>query len=149
MIQFEHLCDLAVDVGELLSMGPAPLGERRVVTILGGTFQGPAMRGTVIGGADWQIVRSDGVLELDARYALRDDRGGIVQVISQGYRHGPPEIMARLARGEEPDPTSYYFRSIMKFETGDTDLAWLNRTIAVATAERRARQVNLKAYRLL
>jgi len=149
MIQFEHLCDLAVDVGELLSMGPAPLGERRVVTILGGTFQGPAMRGRVISGADWQIVRSDGVLELDARYALRDDRGGIVQVISQGYRHGPPEIMARLARGEEPDPTSYYFRSIMKFETGDTDLAWLNRTIAVATAERRARQVNLKAYRLL
>ena len=95
MIKFEHLCDLSVDVGELVSMGPAPLGERRVVMIAGGTFEGPAMRGTVVGGADWQIARADGVLELDARYALRDDRGGIVQVISQGFRHAPPEVMAR------------------------------------------------------
>ncbi len=149
MINFEHLCDLFVDVGELVSMGPAPLGERRVVMITGGTFEGPAMRGTVVGGADWQIARADGVVELDARYALRDDRGGIVQVISQGFRHAPPEVMARLARGEEVDPNSYYFRSVMRFETGASDLAWLNRTIAVATAERKARQVNLKAYRLL
>ena len=149
MINFEHLCDLSVDVGDLVSMGAAPLGERRVVMILGGTFEGPLMRGTVIGGADWQIARVDGVLELDARYALRDDRGGIVQVISQGFRHGPPEVMASLARGDDIDPAAYYFRSVMRFETGDRELAWLNRTIAVATAERKARQVNLKAYRLL
>lgn len=149
MIKFEHLCDLSVDVGDLLTMGPAPLGERRVVMIAGGTFEGPSMRGTVVGGADWQIARADGVLELDARYALRDDRGGIVQVISQGYRHGPPEVMASLARGEDVDPESYFFRSVMRFETGDPELAWLNRAIAVATAERKARQVNLQAYRLL
>jgi hypothetical protein len=107
------------------------------------------MRGELIGGADWQILRSDGVLELDARYAIKEQGGGVVQVLSQGLRHGPPEVMARLARGEEVDPESYFFRTVMRFETGAGELAWLNKTIAVATAERKARRVELRAWRLL
>jgi hypothetical protein len=149
MLNFEFLFELAADVGEVSSLGPCPLGERRVVFIDGGHFEGPAMRGTIIGGADWQILRSDGALELDARYALRERRGGLVQVLSQGYRHGPPEVMTRLARGEEVDPASYFFRTTMRFETGASELAWLNLTIAVATAERRARRVDIRAFRLL
>lgn len=141
---------LAVDVGDVVSMGAAPLGERRVVGILGGTFEGPGMRGEVQpGGADWQIARTDGVLELDARYALAEQAGGLIQVVSQGYRHGPSEVLAALARGHDVDPTKYFFRTIMRFETGAPYLEWLNKTIAVATAERRARQVLLSAYRLL
>ena len=73
----------------------------------------------------------------------------MIEVRSQGYRHGPLEVLARLARGEEVDPASYYFRTIMRFETGDENIAWLNRTIAIATAERKARRVDLKAWRLL
>jgi len=150
VIQFEFLCNLNVDVGELVSMGPAPLGERRVVAILGGNFEGPVLRGEVLpGGADWQIARSDGALELDARYALKDASGGLVRVVSQGYRHGPPEVLAALARGEDVDPADYFFRSVMRFETGAPRLAWLNKTIAIATAQRKARQVLLQAYRLL
>ncbi len=149
MLEFEFLFELSAEVGELISLGPCPLGERRVVYIDGGRFEGPAMRGTIIGGADWQILRSDGALELDARYAIRDERGGVVQVLSQGYRHGPAEVMARLARGEDVDPASYFFRTTMRFETGASELAWLNRTIAVATAERRARRVDMRAWRLL
>jgi len=150
MLQFEYLCAIKADLGELKSMGPAPLGERRVVDILGGTFEGPLMRGEVLGGgADWQIARSDGALELDARYALREERGGLVQVISQGMRHGPPEVMARLARGEEVDPADYFFRTVMRFETGAAELAWLNKVIAVASAERKARRAELTAWRLL
>jgi Protein of unknown function (DUF3237) len=149
MLQFEFLFTLGADVGELISLGPCPLGERRVVYITSGSFEGPQLRGELIGGADWQILRSDGALELDARYAIREQGGGVVQVLSQGLRHGPPEVMARLARGEDVDPASYYFRTIMRFETGAGDLAWLNRTIAVATAERKARRVEIKAWRLL
>ncbi len=149
MLQSEFLFTLSADVGELVSLGHGPLGERRVVYINNGTFEGPAMRGVVIGGADWQILRSDGALELDARYAIREQGGGVVQVISQGMRHGPPDVMARLARGEDVDPASYFFRSSMRFETGAADLAWLNKTMAVATAERKARQVNMRAWRLL
>lgn len=148
--RFEPLMSLAVDVGDVVSMGPAPLGERRVVPIVGGTFEGPRLRGTVApGGADWQIARKDGVLDLDARYVLREERGGLVRVVSQGYRHAAPEILAALARGEAVDPATYFFRTVMRFETGADDLAWLNKTIAIATAERKARQVLLTAYALL
>jgi hypothetical protein len=148
--RFDFLARLAVDVGELVSMGPAPLGERRVVSILGGTFEGPRIRGSVLpGGADWQIARSDGVLDLDAQYTLEEHGGGLVRVVSQGYRHGPRDVLAQLARGEDVDPAQYFFRTIMRFETGAPYLEWLNRTIAVATAERKARRVVLDAYRLL
>ena len=148
--RLEFLMNLAVDVGELVSMGDAPLGVRRVVGILGGTFEGPRLRGEVLaGGADWQIARKDGVLELDARYALKEQRGGLVRVTSQGYRHGPPEVLAALARGDEVDPAKYFFRTVMRFETGAPGLEWLNRTIALASAERKARQVLLNAFRVL
>jgi Protein of unknown function (DUF3237) len=141
---------LAVDVGDVVTMGPGPLGERRVVGILGGTFEGSGMRGEVLpGGADWQIARQDGVLDLDARYALKEQAGGIIRVVSQGYRHGPAEVLAALARGEAVDPATYFFRTIMRFETGAPYLESLNKTIAVATAERKARQVLLSAYKLL
>jgi hypothetical protein len=146
MIESELLCKLSVEVGEVISMGPGPVGERRRVDILGGTFEGPRMRGQVMPGADWQLLRQDGVLDLDARYALRADGGGLVHVLSQGLRHGPPEVMARLARGEDVDPSSYVFRSVMRFETGEPALAFLNKTIAVAVAQRKARRVELTAW---
>ena len=148
--RFDFLMSLAVDVGELTSMGEGPLGERRVVGILGGTFEGPELRGEVLpGGADWQIARKDGVLDLDARYALKEQRGALVRVTSQGYRHGSSEVLAALARGEDVDPAKYFFRTVLRFETGAPYLDWLNKTIAVATAERKARRVLLSAYRLL
>ena len=148
--KLDWLMNLAVEVGELTSMGEGPLGERRVVPILGGTFEGTDLRGELLaGGADWQILRKDGVLDLDARYALKDAGGGLIRVTSQGYRHGPPEVLAALARGEHVAPENYFFRTVMRFETGAPGLEWLNKTLALATAERKARQVLLSAYRVL
>lgn len=148
--QFEFLMGIAADVGELMSMGGGPLGERRVVAITGGTFEGPALKGSIVpGGADWQIARADGVLDIDARYALRTEAGALIRVVSQGYRHGAPEVLAALGRGEAVPAGSYYFRTVMRFETGGAGLDWLNRTIAVASAQRKARQVLLEAWRLL
>ena len=148
--QFEFLMKISADVGELQTMGGGPLGERRVVAITGGSFEGPRLRGEIVpGGADWQIVRADGVLDIDARYAMRTAAGALIRVVSQGYRHGPPEVLAALGRGEEVPADRYFFRTVMRFETGDAELLWLNRTIAVASAQRRARQVLLEAWRLL
>jgi hypothetical protein len=147
--RFEFMMTLTADVGELISMGEGPLGERRVVSILGGTYEGPGLRGEVLPGADWQIARKDGVIDIDARYALRDHGGGMVRVLSQGYRHAAPEVLAALARGEDVDPSTYFFRAIMRFDTGAPYLEWLNRTIAIAVGERKARQVILSVYRLL
>ena len=147
--KLEFLFTLTAEVGEITSLGHGPIGERRVIQITGGHFEGPQLRGDVMPGADWQIVRADGAIDLDARYAIREDRGGIVRVISQGMRHGPPDVLAQLARGEEVAADRYFFRTIMRFETGAAELAFLNKTIAVATAARRARQVELQAWRLL
>ena len=147
--QLEFLMAISAEVGDLVDMGPGPFGERRVVYITGGTFAGPLLRGDVMAGADWQIARRDGALELDARYALKEARGGLVQVISLGMRHGPPDVLARLARSEEVDPASYFFRTFMRFETGAAELAFLNTTMALATAQRHARRVELRCFRVL
>ena len=147
---FEFLMRLEADVGEPSSMGVGPLGERRIVPINGGSFAGPRIRGDILpGGNDWQIVRADGVIELDARYALREQRGGSIRVVSQGYRHGAPEVLAAIARGEDVEPARYYFRTAMRFETGAPGLAWLNGMLAVACAERKARRVLIDAYLIL
>ncbi|MDH4093752.1 MAG: DUF3237 domain-containing protein [Betaproteobacteria bacterium] len=147
--QFEFLMRIAADVGEVVTMGGGPLGERRVVSIDGGTFEGPQLAGRIEpGGADWQIVRADGVLDIDARYVLRTAAGAAIRVVSQGYRYGPPEVLASLASGEAVAPERYFFRTVMRFETGAPDLLWLNRSIAVASAERKARQVLLESWRL-
>jgi hypothetical protein len=148
--QFEFLMRIAADVGEIQTMGGGPLGERRVVAITGGRFEGPRLQGEIVpGGADWQIVRADGALDIDARYAMRTTSGAMIRVVSQGYRHGPPEVLAALGRGEDVPADRYFFRTVMRFETGAAGLDWLNRTIAVAGAERKARQVLLEAWRLL
>ena len=148
--QFEFLMRIAADVGEVQTMGGGPLGERRVVAITGGRFEGPKLQGEIVpGGADWQIVRADGCLDIDARYAMRTGTGAMIRVVSQGYRHGSPEVLAALGRGEDVPAGRYFFRTVMRFETGAKELDWLNRTIAVATAERKARQVLLEAWRLL
>ena len=150
MLRFEFLMNLAAEVGDLVTLGTGPLGERRMVSILGGTFEGAGIRGEILpGGADWQIARRDGVLDLDARYVLREQAGGLVRVVSQGYRHGSSDVLAALARGEDVDPSLYFFRTTMRFETGAPDLEWLNRTIAVATAKRESRRVLITAYKLL
>src|SRR5262245_36591867 len=78
------------------------------VDILGGRVEGPRLKGRILPGADWQIVRPDGVTDLEARYAIETDRGTRVLVRSDGLRHGPPEVIAALARGEAVEPSRYY-----------------------------------------
>ena len=145
----EFLFTLTAEVGDIVTMGAG--AARRAPRGADHRRHASKVRrcAALIGGADWQIVRDDGAIELDARYAIKEARGGIVQVVSQGMRHGPPEVLARLGRGEDVAPGEYFFRTIMRFETGASELAFLNKTIAVATAERKARRVELQAWRLL
>jgi hypothetical protein len=144
------LFDLRVDLAEPLDLGHTPVGHRRVINIVGGEFSGERLSGTVLpGGADWQILRPDGVAVLDARYTLRARDGALVQVTSQGFRHGPPEVMARLARGEDVDPAEYYFRTAMRFETGASGLAFLNTILAISFGRRAASAVYLRVEELL
>jgi hypothetical protein len=98
------------------------------------------------GGADWQVVRADGVAELDARYTIETGDGALVYVSNRGVRHGPPEAIRRLAAGEAVDPALYYMRTTPWFETGDPRYAWLNRIVCVGTGARRPAAVELEVY---
>src|SRR6202140_5946088 len=93
---------LRVMVATPQSIGAVPHGARRTAPITGGDFDGPRLRGTVLpgGSADWLLLRTDGVLELDLRVTLRTDDGALISMKSFGFRHGPPEVMAAIARGE-------------------------------------------------
>ena len=149
-LNLEPLMRVAADVGEVISLGAAAGGERRVVAITGGTFTGKELSGEVLsGGADWQVKWEDGTLSIDAHYALCEHGGALIEVRSQGLRTAAPAVLERLARGEEVDPREYCFRTAMRFTTGDARLAWLNRILAVATAARRPRRVELDVFRLL
>jgi hypothetical protein len=137
------------DVDALVSLGPGPYGERRFVPLGGGTVEGPELNGTIVeGGVDWQVGRADGVLDIAAHYVIRTPDGALVEVQSQGMRHGPPEVMARLAAGEAVAPGEYFFRTVMRFQTGHPAWLHLNKVIAIAVGQREARRVILDVYRL-
>ena len=87
-----------VEVETPLELGKSPYGERRIINIKGGAFSGPRLSGRVLpGGADWQIIRYDGITEVEARYTLETEDGALIYVSNWGLRHGPKEVMARLA----------------------------------------------------
>jgi hypothetical protein len=142
-----HLFTVRAELEALLDIGPTPAGHRRVVNILGGTVSGPRLSGTLLrGGADWQILRPDGALDIEARYTVRADDGALVQVTSTGLRHGPPDVVARVVRGEPVDPGLYYFRTLMRFETSAPQYDWLNRILAIAYGARLHNAVELEVH---
>ena len=133
------LMTLQIVVGPPRKIGEVPHGVRAIAPIEGGTFEGPRLRGKVLpGGADWTLLRSDAVLELDLRVTLETEDGALIYMTSFGVRHGPAEALAALARGEVVDPSSYYFRTAPRFETSAPQYAFLNRLIAIASGDRRA-----------
>src|ERR1700761_3629165 len=100
-----HVADLSVAVAEPIVVGQTPEGLRRIIPILGGRASGPRLTGEILAaGADFQLFRADGVTILEARYVLRASDGPLIAVTNVGLRRGPPEAMARLARGEVVDP---------------------------------------------
>lgn len=138
-MDFSQLMTLEVTVAAPQKLGNVPHGTRTIVPISSGSFEGPRLRGKVLpGGGDWTLLRTDGVLELDLRLTLETDDGALIQMSSFGLRHGPPEVLAALARGEVVDPSSYYFRTTPRFETAHPKYAFLNRLLAVSTGNRRA-----------
>jgi hypothetical protein len=145
--KLERLFRAVVEIAEPISVGMTPLGERRIIPITGGHFEGERLAGAVLpGGGDWQLVRADGSALLEARYTLRTQDGAFVYVRNLGVRSGPPEVLARLKAGEPVEPASYYFRTTPTFETGSPRYAWLNDLVAVCSAARAAHAVTLDFF---
>lgn len=132
-----HVCDLEVELDPIREMGQGRAGRRRIVPIVGGRVTGPRLNGRILNlGADWQTIFDDGMAELDTRYGLETDDGATIEILNYGYRHGPAEVIAAIARGEDVDPAAYYMRTHARLETGDARYAWVNRTLFVGTGAR-------------
>jgi hypothetical protein len=139
---------LEASVGEPLDLGEVDGGRRRIVPLTGGTFSGPALRGALLPGAsaDWQLVLPDGTALGDIRYTLQTEAGDLLLVRSQSVRHGSPEVLARLARGEDVDASEYTFRTATRIETGAPALSWLNRGVFVSVGGRQPGVVIYETY---
>ncbi len=134
---------------------PIPIGEtadgtRRIIPIIGGgRVEGPLIRGSLVGNAaDWQLTRHDGVTVADAIYAIRTDDDVMIQIRNRGLRHGPPEVMARLAAGETVDPADYYFRTVPEFIAPKGRYDWMNRSIFICSGARYAAGIKLWVWRV-
>ena len=143
----EPLLRAEITLAPAQELGDSPLGRRRIIPITGGTFRGERLSGRVLpGGADWQVIRADGVAELDARYTLETEDKALIYVRNFGLRRGPADVIKRLAAGEAVDPSLYYMRTTPRFETGAERYRWLNGLICVATGARRKAAVELDVY---
>lgn len=143
------MCQVRCEVEKLVTLGAGPYGERRYIPLKGGTVHGPELNGRLVdGGVDWQINRGDGVLDISAHYVIQADDGALIEVTSVGMRHAEPPVMARLARGELVDPKEYFFRTLIRFQTGAAAWVHLNKVMAIASGRREARLVVLDYYRL-
>jgi hypothetical protein len=128
-----------LDVRPLLLLGAPPGPYRRIGVVPGGAFEGERLSGVVLeGNSDWQTQRADGVTSLDVRLVLKTNDGALIGMTYRGLRHGPPEVMARIDKGEAVDASSYYFRINAQFEAATGTYDWLNRVLAVGIGHRRA-----------
>ena len=147
--KLQHVCDLFVELAPVREMGPGRAGRRRIIPIVGGEVRGPQLNGRILNlGADWQTIFANDCAELDTRYAIETDDGAVIEIINYGYRHGPAEVIARMARGEDSDPSEYYMRTHARLETGDQRYDWVNRTLFVGTGARRASSVQISLYEI-
>src|SRR6266498_5081357 len=139
---------LQATLGEPLDLGELAQGRRRIVPLTGGTFTGPELNGRLLPGssADWQLVLPDGTAVGDIRYTLGTDDGDLLYVQSRGVRHGSPEVLARLARGEDVDATEYTFRTSTRIETAAPALDWLNKGVFISVGARQPDRVIYETY---
>lgn len=140
------IADLLVEVGAPLDIGETGIGVRRIVPIIGGRVAGRLNGAVLAGGADWQLLRADGMTEVEARYTLALADGALVYIENAGIRHGPPEAMERLRRGEPVDPALIYFRTVARFETAAPHYAWLTRMLVIGVGARRPTRVEIALF---
>jgi len=147
--KLEFLFEEKVLLEPAQELGITTYGNRRIINIVGGTFEGPKLKGKIVsGGADWQTVRADGTADLVAQYTLQTDDGALIYIVNEGIRHASPEILARMAKGEFVDPSEYYMRTAATFETSHEKYKWLNKIIAVASGARLESEVVIRFYQV-
>lgn len=150
-LRSQPLFDIQMTLHPMQELGATPMGQRRVVPVSGGSFEGSRLRGVVLphAGSDWLLQRADGTFQQDVRVTLRTDDGELIGMTYRGVRHASAEVAARLARGEHVDPSEYYLRTAPFFETAGARYAWLNAVVAIGVGERLADGVRYQVFEVL
>lgn len=152
MIELRKAFRLDVCLAPPLEVKETPLGYRRVIPITGGTFKGERLEGTILpGGADWNVVRPDGIVHLWARYTLQTNDGVLISILNEGFQRGPADTMAKILAGEAIDPSDWYSRTTPRFEVADEKYRWLNETVFIGDLlpPTRADAVSIEVYEVL
>jgi hypothetical protein len=148
-LETRYVFTITALIGEVTSAGDIGNGVRRIIPIVGGEVKGEVNGKVLPFGADFQIIRPNELIELEAKYAFETDDGAVVYVENKGIRFGPLELLQKLKRGEPVDPNLIYFRTVPKFETGAEQYRWLMQHIFVATAARHADRVVIDVHQVL
>ncbi|MBR0756117.1 DUF3237 domain-containing protein [Bradyrhizobium jicamae] len=149
-IHTKYAFTITARIADVTSAGDIGSGVRRIIPIIGGEVKGEKVNGKVLGfGADFQIIRPNELIELEAKYAFETDDGAVVYVENKGIRFGPVDLLQKLKRGEPVDPELIYFRTVPKFETGSEKYRWLMQHIFIASAARHADRVVIDVHQVL
>jgi Protein of unknown function (DUF3237) len=149
-LQTKYVFTITARIGAVVSAGDIGHGVRRIIPIVGGEVRGENVNGKVCAfGADFQIIRPNELIELEAKYAFETDDGAIVYVENKGIRFGPVELLQKLKRNEPVDPTLIYCRTLPKFETGAEKYRWLMENIFIGSAARHADRVVIDVHQVL
>lgn len=148
--QLKFFADFRVEVGAVQEIGPTAQGLRRVIPITGGRVDADGWTARVLpGGADFQLLVSDELAVLDARYVLETDGGDLIYVTNHALRTGPAELMAKLRRGESVAPADIYFRCMPSFEASAPSLTWLGQRMFLGSGARYPELVAMRIFEVL
>ena len=115
VIETRYVFTITARIGEVISAGDIGIGVRRIIPIIGGEVRGEGVNGKVLPfGADFQIIRPNELIELEAKYAFETDDGAVIYVENRGIRFGPVDLLQKLRRSEPVDPKLIYFRTVPK-----------------------------------
>jgi hypothetical protein len=149
-LETRYVFTITAQIGAVTSAGDIGSGVRRIIPIVGGTVKGDGINGKVCPfGADFQIIRPNELIELEAKYAFETDDGATVYVENRGLRFGPVDLLEKLKRGEPVDPRLIYFRTVPKFETGHEKYRWLMEKLFIGSAARHADRVVIDVHQVL
>jgi Protein of unknown function (DUF3237) len=149
-LRWQPLFIFQIEIRPPSIIGATPGHDRRVGEITGGRFEGERLRGRILsGGNDWQSLRADGAVTLDVRLVMETDDGALIGVTYNGVRHGPKEVLDRIARGEKISPSEYYLRATPYYETASEKYGWLNRIVSVAYGHRMAAGAIYQVFEIL
>ena len=149
-LETKYVFTITARIADVTSAGDIGTGVRRIIPIIGGEVRGEAVNGKVLPfGADFQIIRPNELIELEAKYAFETDDGAVVYVENRGIRFGPVDLLQKLKRGEPVDPKLIYFRTVPKFETGHEKYRWLMENLFIGSAARHADRVVIDVHQVL